>query len=105
MEYFLQMIKMVDKSHIYVPIYNVILFYIFLLVLPLVENIHFVVYQTATYLELQLIDFNWVRPLSLAKLYPSLFIFMSKLEYQNVEKSWNRAEFALKVESALKLSI
>ena len=37
--------------------------------------------QTATYLELQLINFNWVGPLSLAQLYPSLSsIFMPKLE-------------------------
>ena len=35
--------------------------------------------QTATYLELQLINFNWVGPLSLAQLYPSLSsIFMPK---------------------------
>ena len=47
--------------------------------LSLVENTHFcsipilLALQTATYLEIQLTNSNWVEPLSLAQLCPSLF--------------------------------
>ena len=62
MEYLLQMIKMVDKNHIYVPIYNVNPFYICLLVLHLLKNTHFcsipILFGSSSYslfLKLQLI--------------------------------------------------
>ena len=80
MEYLLQMIKMVDKNHIYVPIYNVNPFYICLLVLLLLK-IHILQHTNSVWLfQLQLnlenavnlssIELRW---LSLAQLNPSLF--------------------------------
>ena len=79
MEYLLQMIKMVDKNHIYVPIYNVNPFYICLLVLLLLK-IHIcsipILFGSSSYslilnaVDLSSIELRW---LSLAQLNPSLF--------------------------------